>query len=299
MLTKHFVSCAICKIRYPARTVKTKFCNECQCMVCSACKCERYHLDFQLAQWDGVEAKEQKEANSKVARNKKKRQKKKLRAKKQKKQNKKNKGTSSNSLYAEDHDGSGGSRSPSVSPAMKSSHPNQKGMKDISLHPSNGDTNEEATSGSGEHSGGGRSRKRGSGGGRSMVVGRQQQQSENAQETVRSKRINSTNSKGLKGNNRSRGGDRVDTKKEYVNGSPNANAGNNSNNATSNKNGPAAPVLRASSADIEENNKLVSFFEQTGSILDLANFLDENGEDDGMTPEELAELQREMKAIKK
>jgi len=298
MLTKHFVTCAICKIRYPARTVKTKFCNECQCMVCSACKCERYHLDFQLAQWDGVEAKEQKEANSKVARNKKKRQKKKLRAKKQKKQNKKNKGTSSHSLYAEDHDGSGGSRSPSVSPAMKSSHPNQKGMKDMSLHPSNGGTNEEAASGTGEHSGGGRSRKRGNGGGRSMVMGRQQQQSENAQETVTSQRTNSTTSNS-KGKNRSRGGDRVDTNKEYIHSAPNANAGNKSNNATPNKNGSAAPVLRASSADMEENNKLVSFFEQTGSILDLANFLDENGEDDGMTPEELAELQREMKAMKK
>ena len=58
------------------------------------------------------------------------------------------------------------------------------------------------------------------------------------------------------------------------------------------------PLLRASSADMEENDKLVSFFEQSGSILDLANFLDENGEDDGMSAQELAELQREMQAMK-
>ena len=100
MLKTQFVCCAICKERHPARTKKTKYCDECKCMVCSNCNCEVYHLSYQLAQWDGVDAEEKKQASTKAASKKKKRQK--------KKQNKKaksgNKKAKNNSLYAEDQE---------------------------------------------------------------------------------------------------------------------------------------------------------------------------------------------------
>jgi hypothetical protein len=270
MLQKHFVRCAICKVRYPARTVKTQFCKECKCMVCSNCNCEIYHLSYQLAQWDGVEAKEQKEASTKVARNKKKRQKKKQKKAKQRKQ-RKEKGNNNNLLYAEDLE-LPNSRSPSLSPAMKPpEESNQKGMNDISLSSSE----REVTL----NSGGGRSRKRG---GARAMTGRQPEQQSHS--NADGKATGDTGSD----KNQTNSGDSFDTKKE----------GRGNDNTDQSISSPA-PVLRASSADMEENNKLVSFFEQTGSILDLYKHLDENGEDDGMTPEELAELQREMAAMKK
>jgi importin subunit alpha-6/7 len=279
MLKTHFVCCAICKERYPARTPNTKFCNECKCMVCSKCNCEVYHLSYQLAQWDGVDAEEKKKESSKAASKKKKRQKKKAKQK-QRKDKKRSKATNENqhSLYAEDHDGAK-SRSPSASPLKSPDSPptHARGMSSTSLNNATGGNDGGAGSdvGNAAMQSGPRSRKRG---GRSMN-GRQR----GSEKGTRGDQRDTSDASAMSGAKQEISGGSSSTKRRTT--------GSHTATAT-------PPTLRASSADMEENDKLVSFFEQTGSILDLANFLDENGEDDGMSAEELAELQREMQAMK-
>ena len=309
MLKTHFVSCAICKERYPARTPNTKFCDECKCMVCAKCNCEVYHLSFQLAQWDGVDAEEKKKESSKVARNKKKRQKKKSKKKQRNDKKSKKSSNNNNSLYAEDHEEEARkSRSPTLSPSKGPAHPPAAhgiGMMSLPL-----DNTVVA-------SGGGRSRKRG-GNGRSMgsssmgssSMGRQVTNTFSVNHSSNTNSSSTTNlnanargpvhgGKKMNAKGRSNNHDHSDTKKEsnVVASSDTKKTKTKTKNDGKKKEAPK-PLLRASSADMEENDKLVSFFEQSGSILDLANFLDENGEDDGMSAQELAELQREMQAMK-
>ena len=313
MLKTHFVSCAICKERYPARTPNTKFCDECKCMVCAKCNCEVYHLSFQLAQWDGVDAEEKKKESSKVARNKKKRQKKKSKKKQRNDKKSKKSSNNNNSLYAEDHEEEARkSRSPTLSPSKGPAHPPAHGIGMMSLPLDNTVV----------ASGGGRSRKRG-GNGRSLgsssmgsssmgssSMGRQVTNTFSVNHSSNTNSSSTTNlnanargpvhgGKKMNAKGRSNNHDHSDTKKEsnVVASSDTKKTKTKTKNDGKKKEAPK-PLLRASSADMEENDKLVSFFEQSGSILDLANFLDENGEDDGMSAQELAELQREMQAMK-
>eukprot|EP00968_Pinguiococcus_pyrenoidosus_P024349 scaffold4604_cov257-Pinguiococcus_pyrenoidosus.AAC.5 len=81
----HYVTCAICNLRFPKASDATRFCPECKCFVCSNCNCSIYHLTFQEEYWAQMEGKEAKEASERASskRNRKQRKKQKLKERKQ------------------------------------------------------------------------------------------------------------------------------------------------------------------------------------------------------------------------
>lgn len=89
----HYVTCAICSLRFPKASDATRFCQECKCYVCGNCNCSIYHLTFQEEYWAQMEGREAKEATDKATskRNRKQRKKQKLKERKQQAKEKKEK----------------------------------------------------------------------------------------------------------------------------------------------------------------------------------------------------------------
>ena len=81
----YFITCAICNNISGKNARDCFYCNECKCMVCTNCSCEKFHLSYQLSQWDEMYAEEAAEKSSKAKAKKKKRKKKKQREKEKKK----------------------------------------------------------------------------------------------------------------------------------------------------------------------------------------------------------------------
>ena len=62
---KYFKQCGICHSFYQfglwkvftcsSKDNRLKYCNECNCFVCSQCDCSVFHLEYQLAHWEDVE----------------------------------------------------------------------------------------------------------------------------------------------------------------------------------------------------------------------------------------------------
>jgi len=48
---QHFVTCAICSASYSKHSTQVQFCKECTCHVCGACDCAVFHLSYQEALW--------------------------------------------------------------------------------------------------------------------------------------------------------------------------------------------------------------------------------------------------------
>ena len=78
---EHFVTCAICGHSFSKRSPQAHFCGECKCHVCHECNCAVFHLSYQEALWSEMT---EKESSVKAA------QLEKKRLKKQKKKKKKN-----------------------------------------------------------------------------------------------------------------------------------------------------------------------------------------------------------------
>ena len=77
---RYFVCCAICSKAYGKNTADTFFCQECKCTVCKACDCTKFHLSYQLSQWDELYAEEESGKTSKAKKKSKKKKKKKEKA---------------------------------------------------------------------------------------------------------------------------------------------------------------------------------------------------------------------------
>ena len=71
----YFITCAICNNISGKNARDCFYCNECKCMVCTNCSCEKFHLSYQLSQWDEMYAEEAAEKSSKAKAKKKKRKK--------------------------------------------------------------------------------------------------------------------------------------------------------------------------------------------------------------------------------
>ena len=54
----HFVTCAICGHSFSKHNPRVHFCGECKCSVCSECNCTVFHLSFQEALWTEMTEKE-------------------------------------------------------------------------------------------------------------------------------------------------------------------------------------------------------------------------------------------------
>ena len=84
---RYYVACAICDKMYARNTPETSFCQECKCTVCKSCDCTRFHLSYQLSQWDDIYSQEASEKTNKAKAKKKKKKKKKQKAKEKKEAN--------------------------------------------------------------------------------------------------------------------------------------------------------------------------------------------------------------------
>ena len=83
----YYIQCAICSQTFEKNAKDSFFCTECKCMVCTNCDCTKFHLSYQLSQWDEMYAEEEAEKSSKAKAKKKKKKKKKQREKEKKKAN--------------------------------------------------------------------------------------------------------------------------------------------------------------------------------------------------------------------
>jgi importin subunit alpha-6/7 len=81
----YFISCALCSKIFGKNARDSFYCKECKCMVCKKCDCTKFHLSYQLSQWDEMYAEEEAEKSNKAKAKKKKRKKKKQREKGKKK----------------------------------------------------------------------------------------------------------------------------------------------------------------------------------------------------------------------
>lgn len=80
----YFVTCAICENSFSRHAPDTRFCDECQCVVCTGCDCSVFHLSYQEQLWDTLEGKETSEKQAKTAAKKSKKAKRKAKAKEKK-----------------------------------------------------------------------------------------------------------------------------------------------------------------------------------------------------------------------
>jgi hypothetical protein len=81
---QHFVTCAICSGAFSKHSSDTFFCDECKCNVCKNCDCTVFHLKYQESLWMEETEKETNEKQAKQASKRNKRQKKRLRTKERK-----------------------------------------------------------------------------------------------------------------------------------------------------------------------------------------------------------------------
>ncbi|CAM9165653.1 unnamed protein product [Chrysoparadoxa australica] len=84
----YFVTCAICSISFGRNSPETRFCPECKCYVCVGCDCSMFHLSYQEEFWAAMEGEEGKAKQAKSAAKSKKKAKKKDKKKKAAKQTK-------------------------------------------------------------------------------------------------------------------------------------------------------------------------------------------------------------------
>eukprot|EP00943_MAST-04B_sp_MAST-4B-sp1_P009341 g9341.t1 len=92
----YFISCALCSQIFGKNARDSFYCKECKCMVCKKCDCTKFHLSYQLSQWDEMYAEEEAEKSNKAKAKKKKRKKKKQREKVKKKATEDEDGSTSN-----------------------------------------------------------------------------------------------------------------------------------------------------------------------------------------------------------
>ncbi len=265
ILRNYFVSCAICKNRYPSRTTKTKFCNECKCVVCSECNCEVYHLSYQLEQWNDLDSVEKSQASAKAAAKKKKRQKKKQKAKDRKKKGNNN----ANAKAAVDSNTKGNE------PAVVVLSSETKSTNLLSGEERQTTDSSEAGSKKKKKK---KKKKKTRDSGQNIVKDTKDLASVSSPASVSALVSPPVRSDGGVG----------------MTAGPEARADADKSEVLS-----SIPLQRATTEDMDANDKLVSFLSQTGSILELAKMLD--GEDDSEEAgdnDDMEWMRKEMEKMK-